>query len=175
MWCDTSADLGNAGKIIALAIGHNYTAARLAVRGSKGRSLLEFPRTSNQTRTGMTQYYFKLERTSWKSQYLIYEEPGFRLVVDLEMSGVKEFDWAGIDTDFEKWTTPPGEPITEEKRREIFDRLADWSQRQGVRIKISPPRSMKKYFDEHHVLIALAFTRIFDLCNWFCARNAPWR
>jgi hypothetical protein len=91
-------------------------------------------------------YTFRMEQTSYKSQDLIYEEPGHRLKVYLEMSGVRQYDWLGSDTDFGEWTEPAGEPISEARRNQILDRLAEWGRRNKVRIDISPPIDMAEYF-----------------------------
>ena len=93
-------------------------------------------------------YSFRMEQTSFKSQDLIYEEPGRRLVVYLEMSGVRQFDWVGCDVEFQKWTAPAGEPIASDKRDEILARLAEWSREQRVRIDIGPPLDVEAYFAE---------------------------
>lgn len=98
--------------------------------------------------SGSTEYSFRMEKTSYKTQNLIYEELGYKLVVDLEMSGVKQFDWVGIDTNFLKWNVPANEAILPEKRREILDRLAEWSRRNQVRIDIGPSIDMQAYFAE---------------------------
>ena len=91
---------------------------------------------------------FRMERTSYKSQDLVYEEPGHRVVVYLEMSGVRRFDWVGCDTSFEKWTEPAGVPIAPEKRAEILRRLDVWSRERRIRIDIGPPMDMEAFFAE---------------------------
>jgi hypothetical protein len=93
-------------------------------------------------------FSFRMERTSYKSQDLIYEESGHKLVVYLEMSGVKQFDWVGCDTNFDKWSLPQGEQISTEKRAEILSRLAEWSGSEGLRINIGPPMDMEKHLKE---------------------------
>jgi hypothetical protein len=90
-------------------------------------------------------YSFRMERTSYKSQDLVYEEPGHRLVVYLEMSGVRRFDWLACDTDFGRWTEPPG-PIPSEKQAEILRRLADWSRQRRLRIDVGPAMDLDAYF-----------------------------
>jgi hypothetical protein len=91
-------------------------------------------------------YSFRMERTSYKSQHLIYEEPGHRLQVYLEMSGIRQFDWVGSDTELRQWTDPPGDPISEAKREQILDRLAEWGRLKKVRIDIGPPMDPADYF-----------------------------
>jgi hypothetical protein len=96
----------------------------------------------------VTYFSFRMERTSYKSQDLIYEELRHKLVIYLEMSGVEQFDWVGCDTEFQRWGEPHGEPISAEKRAEILSRLAAWSSRERVRIGIGPPMDMQKMFDD---------------------------
>jgi hypothetical protein len=98
--------------------------------------------------TNRADHSFRLESTSYKSRDLIYDEPGHRLVVYLEMSGVRRFDWVGCDTDFAKWTEPAGELISPRKRTEILGRLAEWAREQRLRIGISPPMDWDAYFAE---------------------------
>ena len=90
---------------------------------------------------------FQLERTSYKSHNLIYKEQGFRLVVYLEMSGVKDYDLVGCDSEFIEWTDPSKLPISESKRIQILERLKEWSQSQNIRIDIGPGIGIDTYFD----------------------------
>ena len=78
-------------------------------------------------------YSFRMERTSYKSQNLIYEELGFKLVIYLESSAIPQYDWLGCDLDFQKWSEPQGEIISEQKRQEILSRLSAWSAEQAGR------------------------------------------
>ena len=93
-------------------------------------------------------YSLRMERTSYKSQDLIYEEPGHRLVVYLEMSGVRQFDWVGCNTELQKWTEPAGEPIPLDKQAEVLRRLSQWSRERRIRIDIGPPSDMETFFAE---------------------------
>jgi hypothetical protein len=88
------------------------------------------------------------ERTSWKSIDLIYEEPGHQLVVYLEMSGVPEFDWVGVDTAFQAWTAPADKLIPDGKRAEILERVADWSKQKRLRINFGPPIDLEAHLEE---------------------------
>ena len=94
------------------------------------------------------EYSFRMERTSYKSQDLIYEEPGHKLVVYLEMSGLRKVDWVGCETDFHQWTEPPHETIPAHTQAEILRRLATWTQAHRIRIKFGPAIDMKAYFAE---------------------------
>lgn len=89
---------------------------------------------------------FRIERTSYKSADLIYEEPGHRLAVYLEMSGVKQFDWVGCDTGLAAWTQPAREPIPPHTRALILERLEEWCRERSVRIDIGPPMDMEAMF-----------------------------
>lgn len=94
-------------------------------------------------------FRFKIERTSWKSRNLIYQEDGRLLKVYLEMSGVRKLDWVGSDTSFQEWTIPAGERISREKQAEILDRLASWARAERLRIDIGPPVDMEACFSEY--------------------------
>jgi hypothetical protein len=94
-----------------------------------------------------TPYSFRMTRTSYKSQDLVYEEPGHRLVVYLEMSGIRKYDWIACDAAAKKWTKPKGEEIPDQKRAEIMERLSTWSAQQKVRIGFGPPLDLKKMFE----------------------------
>lgn len=96
----------------------------------------------------MPDYTFRLATTSYKSRDLIYDEPGHRLVVYLEMSGVPEFDWVGAETDLDRWTDPAGEPIPADKRAQITQRLADWAGEQRLRIDLGPAMNFEEHLAE---------------------------
>jgi len=95
-------------------------------------------------------YSFRIETgEDYKSRNLIYEEPGYKLVVYVEMSGVKQFDWIALNTEFLKWTVPGDILIPEEKKREILFRLDVWCKKKRVRIKIDAPLDMNKMFSDY--------------------------
>jgi hypothetical protein len=83
-------------------------------------------------------------RTSYKSQDLIYEEPGYKLVIYLEMSVKGKLDWIACDTTLEKWTEPREENITEVHLAKIIQRLSVWSEQQKVRIGFGSPLDLQK-------------------------------
>jgi len=85
----------------------------------------------------------------YKSRRLIYEEPGYKLIIYIEMSGVGQFDWVACDTELLKWTLPEGVLIPEEKKLEILSRLNDWCKKKKIRIEIGPPLEMKKIFSTY--------------------------
>lgn len=94
-------------------------------------------------------FSIRLERSdSFKSRRLVYEEPGFALSVYLEMSGVREFDWVGCDTEFSQWTSPANAPIQAEKQNQIRERIRDWSREKRLRIDFGPHMDMEAYFAE---------------------------
>lgn len=95
-------------------------------------------------------FSFRIESgESYKSRNLVYEEPDYRLVIYLEMSGVKQFDWVACNVEFLKWTIPKGVTISEEKRYEILSRLNEWCKKKKVRIDIGSPIDMNKMFSEY--------------------------
>jgi hypothetical protein len=84
-------------------------------------------------------FTLRMKRTSYKSQDLYYEEPGFTLKVYLEMSGVPDYDFVGVINAFDNWTEPAGAPISEGKRDQILQRIQAWSISERVRLDFSPP------------------------------------
>lgn len=105
------------------------------------------PAPGNEGMAGMATHTFRIERISWKDRQLVYDEPGFKLVVYLERSGVKEFNWVACDSDFEVWSEPAKTPIEEGKRREILDRLRAWAAQAKLRIGIGPGLTLDAYFE----------------------------
>ncbi|BCM92791.1 hypothetical protein IAD21_04673 [Abditibacteriota bacterium] len=99
--------------------------------------------------SGAPVYSWKIERgdlNDYKGRVLSYEEPGFRLVTYLEMSGVNEFNWLGGDNDFSTWTEPRDVPIDARKHEELLVRLAQWCREHNTRISLAPGISMEEYF-----------------------------
>ena len=91
-----------------------------------------------------TPYSFRMVRTSYKSQDLVYEEVGHKLIIYLEVAAVRKYDWIGGDTALGKWTEPKEEKIPEDRRAKILRRLSAWSQEEKVRIGFGPPLDMEK-------------------------------
>lgn len=100
-----------------------------------------------QTKPQSSGYSWRLEdeHDSYRVRSLIYEESGFRLVTDLEMSGVAEFNWLGSDTALSTWTEPKDVPIDDQKREELLIRLASWCREQNTRISLSPDLIEEEY------------------------------
>ena len=97
-------------------------------------------------------YTFRLERTSYKSRDLVYESDGHKLVIYLEMSGVRAFDWIGNYSDLAKWNTPAGKQITSEERAELLKHLLEWSKRRNVCIAFEERSTGEKWTKEHKEL-----------------------
>ncbi len=94
-------------------------------------------------------YSWKLEKddpNDYKGRTLTYEEPGFRCVTYMEMSGVSEFDWLGGDDDFATWTEPKDVPIDAYKHEELLVRLERWCRESRIRISLTPGMSREEYF-----------------------------
>ncbi len=94
----------------------------------------------------MAEYEFKLKRTSYKSADLTYEADGRTLVVYLEMSGTREFDWLGCDSGFERWSEPTREPIDATERAQILSRLQSWASKKNLKSDIGPGMNEEEYF-----------------------------
>ena len=84
------------------------------------------------------QYSIHFERLGYKARDLVYEEPGRRAVIPLDMSGVPQFNWVGSSQALESWVEPAGEPIPKSQRKAILSRIDAWSDEQGLRIDIGP-------------------------------------
>jgi hypothetical protein len=94
------------------------------------------------------EYSFHLDPTTWKSANLVYSEAGYQLAIELERSGLPELDWVGCESEMRSWTTPPGEPISEVKHREILGRLSTWAHQERLRISIGPCKDIETFFSE---------------------------
>jgi hypothetical protein len=80
---------------------------------------------------------------------IFYEEPGYKLEISFDGSGVPQFDFGCDDAQFQKWTEPAGEPIPKEKQEEIIGRLRYWARKEkGLRLDIGPGIDMKAFFEE---------------------------
>jgi len=101
--------------------------------------------------TTSSSHSFTLKPTEdWKSRSLVYEEPGFKLEIYLEVSGSRRYDYVGPDTDLEYWTISEGQIISLEKRTEILYRLEQWSNTKKLRIHLSPPLTMDDIIQHHN-------------------------
>jgi hypothetical protein len=98
------------------------------------------------TTTG-PQFSIHFERQGYKARDLVYEEPGRRAVIPLDLSGVPQFDWVGSSHALGSWVEPAGEPIPEIERAAILMRINDWSGEQGLRIDIGPGLG-EEFFDQ---------------------------
>jgi hypothetical protein len=94
------------------------------------------------------EYSFHLEPTTWKSANLVYSEAGHQLATELERSGLPEVDWVGCENELRSWTSPPGEPISEVKHREILARLSAWAEQERIRVKFFPCKDMEALIAE---------------------------
>jgi hypothetical protein len=94
------------------------------------------------------EYSLRLEPTTWKSANLVYSEAGYQLVLELERSGLPEVDWVGCESELRSWTTPPGEPVSEVKHREILARLSTWAEQERLRIRFFPCKDMETLIAE---------------------------
>ncbi len=95
----------------------------------------------------MTEWSFRLERRSPRDRALIYEEPGHRLEMALEVSGARGADLVGDDT-LPPWTEPAGMPVGATKRDEILERLQTWAAQRRLRILLSPSQTLVEHFAE---------------------------
>jgi hypothetical protein len=84
------------------------------------------------------EYSFHLDWTNWKSANLVYSEADHQLATELERSGLPGIDWVGCENELTSWTTPPGEPISDDKHREILARLSTWAEQERLVIKFFP-------------------------------------
>ena len=93
----------------------------------------------------MKKWSFVLDRRSLRDRVLTYEEPGYTLVIGLEVSGVKQYDLVGVEENFQTWTVPAGERIGEAKREEILGRLESWAAGQRLRVGFGPGQTVEEH------------------------------
>ncbi len=93
----------------------------------------------------MNNWSFVLDRRSIRDRVLTYEEPGYKLVINLEVSGLKQYDLVGVEDDFQTWTVPARERISAAKREEILGRLESWAAGRRIRVWFGPGQTV----DEH--------------------------
>ena len=90
--------------------------------------------------------FISSRRLSYKDLELTYREPGRALIVPVEMSGVPEFDFVGVDTAFAQWTDPPGVTLSPDEQSAVKSRIHQWSATQGLRLGFGPPVDIEAYF-----------------------------
>jgi hypothetical protein len=87
-------------------------------------------------------------RLSYKDLELTYRETGRTLIVPVEMSGVREFDFVGVDTAFAQWADPPGLTISANEQSTVKARIGQWAASEGLRLGFGPPVDLEAYFAE---------------------------
>lgn len=88
-----------------------------------------------------SEHAFELRQASedsWQFATLVYRERERVLEVDLERSGVPGSDWLTVDSAFCQWSEPAGVALEPEHIDRVLARLAEWSQRAGLRFDIAP-------------------------------------
>ena len=97
--------------------------------------------------SGQSDFSFKMQGTiDGRIKNLIYTYGSNKLEISLDMAGGWKYDWAAVDTSFNYWTEPKGQPISEEKKAEILFRLAEWSEKEKIRIHVGPPIDKEEMF-----------------------------
>jgi hypothetical protein len=99
----------------------------------------------------MNNWSFGLEHKSIRDRVLTYEEPGYKLVIGLEASGLKQYDLVGVEEDFQTWTSPAGEQMGAAKREEILSRLESWAAVQRLRVWFGPGQTVEEVLAEMRV------------------------
>jgi hypothetical protein len=85
-------------------------------------------------------------RLSYKDLELTYRDASRTLIVSVEMSGIREFDFVGVDTSFAQWADPPGLTLNAEEQSAVKSRIHQWSVSEGLRLGFGPPVDMEAYF-----------------------------
>jgi hypothetical protein len=65
-------------------------------------------------------------RLSYKDLELTYRDASRTLIVPVEMSGIREFDFVGVDTSFAQWADPPGLTLSAEEQSAVKSRIHQW-------------------------------------------------
>ena len=85
-------------------------------------------------------------RLGYKELELTYRVAGRTLIVFVEMSGVAEFDFVGVDTAFAQWTDPPSVDLSADERSSAKSRIHQWASGEGLRLGFGPPIDWEAYF-----------------------------
>ena len=91
-----------------------------------------------------TGYSIRLECVDFRTCALHYKQSGRYLTVYLEQSAIPEFDWVGLDSDFQYWTVPSIQ-TSEQERKLILGSLELWCSQNGIKISIGPPADWKQW------------------------------
>src|SRR5258705_2676951 len=78
---------------------------------------------------------------------LTYIEGDRSLALELEMSGVPEFDWVATEQSLRTWTQPKGIAVESVHQAEIKARLVEWGRSRGLRIGIHPGVGVEAVLD----------------------------
>jgi hypothetical protein len=87
-------------------------------------------------------------RLDHKDLEVTYRERGRVLVLPLEMSGIREFDFVGVDTSFAQWADPPNVGLSEDEQLIVKSRIDQWASSKGLRLGFGPPVDMEAYLAE---------------------------
>ena len=90
--------------------------------------------------------FISSRRLSYKDLELTYSEPGRTWIVPVEMSGVPEFDFVGVDTAFAQWTDPPGVTLSLDEQSAVKSWIHQWSATENLRLGYGPPVDIEAYF-----------------------------
>jgi len=85
-------------------------------------------------------------RHSYKDLELVYREHARSLQLSVEMSGVPEYDFVGVDTAFARWTEPQGVALSAEEQSVVRSRIEQWLASEGMRVAFGPPADFEAYF-----------------------------
>ena len=86
----------------------------------------------------MTNPEITLVSTSYKDFTLTYREGDRVFHYEVELSGVKQYHFVGLDTQFQSWNTP-AVPMSREDAARVRANLEQWGRERGTPIGIGPP------------------------------------
>ena len=87
---------------------------------------------------GAGAYSIQLELVHFRTSALHYAEAERHPRIYVEQSAVPDFDWVGLESDFECWTQP-NVPMSAQEQKIIRARLVQWCADNGIKIHIGPP------------------------------------
>ena len=80
----------------------------------------------------------EIDRTEWRGRAILYYEDGSHMLkVGMDRNANASGGWAAIDINFLKWSTPKGEPISNDRRAEIFNQINEWSKNNNTSIVVT--------------------------------------
>ncbi len=88
--------------------------------------------------TSLPPFAIELRQDSYRDATVLYQDAGRTLEIRLEMSGVPQYDFVGLDSAFAFWTTPPQVAIGDADQATIRARIEAWAASRHLRLGFGP-------------------------------------